>query len=58
MTGEHKVITSLIWLTGEILVAGTSHNQLQIVEGGDSKVNYEASTVSFIDLEKAKERYV
>lgn len=56
MTGEHKIITSLIWLTAEILVAGTSHCQLQFVEGGDPKVNFDASTVSFIDLEKAKER--
>lgn len=58
MTGEHKIITSLIWLTAEILVAGTSHCQLQFVEGGDPKVNFDASTVSFIDLEKAKERWV
>lgn len=57
MTGEHKIITSLIWLTGEILVAGTSANQLQFIEGGDPKINFEASTVSFIDLEKAKERF-
>lgn len=56
MTGEHKIITSLIWLTGEILLAGTSANQLQFIEGGDPKINFEASTVAFIDLEKAKER--
>lgn len=57
MTGEHKVVTSLIWLTGEILVAGTSNNQLQFIEGGDPKINFEATTVCFIDLEKAKERF-
>lgn len=56
MTGDHKIITSMIWLTGEILVAGTSNNQLQFVEGGDPKINYEATTVMFIDLEKARER--
>lgn len=57
MSGEHKVITSLVWLTAEILVAGTSANQLLFIEGGDPKQNFVASTVHFIDLERAKDMY-
>lgn len=55
MTGEHKVVTSLVWLTPEILVAGTSADQLLFIEGGDPKQNFVASTVHLLDLEKAKE---
>lgn len=55
MTGEHKVVTSLVWLTAEILVAGTSADQLLFIEGGDPKQNFVASTVHALDLEKAKE---
>lgn len=57
MTGEHKIITSLVWLTTEILVAGTSADQLLFIEGGDPKQNFIASTVEVLDLEKAKETY-
>lgn len=55
MTGEHKIVTSMIWLTAEILVAGTSANQLLFIEGGDPKYNFEANKVLSIDMEKAKE---
>lgn len=55
LTGEQKIITSLTWLTAEILVAGTSTNQLLFIEGGDPKANYDASSVDLIDLEKGKE---
>lgn len=55
MTGEHKIITSLVWLTAEILVAGTSADQLLLFENGDPKQFYKASEVTAIDLEKAKE---
>lgn len=55
MSGEHKIITSLVWLTNEILVAGTSANQLLFIENGDPKQNFEANAVECIDLEKAKE---
>lgn len=57
MTGEHKIITSLVWLTAEILVAGTSANQLLFIEGGDPKHNFRSDSVQLIDLEKAKEAY-
>lgn len=57
MTGEHKIITSLAWLTAEILVAGTSNDQLLFIEGGDAKQNFTASIVHLLDLEKAKETY-
>lgn len=55
MSGEHKIVTSLVWLTAEILVAGTCANQLLFIEGGDPKQNFEANTVPIIDLEKAKD---
>lgn len=55
MSGEHKIITSLVWLTAEVLVAGTSANQLLFIEGGDPKQNFEANSVHFIDLERAKD---
>lgn len=58
MTGEHKIVTSLVWLTAEILVAGTSANQLLFYEGGDPKQNFLADSAQLIDLEKAKESYV
>lgn len=45
----------MIWLSAEILVAGTSANQLLFVEGGDPKVNFYANQVDFIDLERTKE---
>lgn len=57
MTGEYKIITSLVYLTAEILVAGTSADQLLFVEGGDPKQNFIASEVESLDLEKAKETY-
>lgn len=55
LTGEHKIITSLTWLTAEILVAGTAANQLLFIEGGDPKAAYLANSVDVIDLEKLKE---
>lgn len=57
MTGEKKIVTSLVWLTPEILVAGTSADQLLFIESGDPKQNFCASTVQTLDLEKAKEVY-
>lgn len=56
MTGEHKIVTSLVWITAEILIAGTSADQLLIIENGDPKQFYKASEVALIDLEKAKEK--
>lgn len=55
ISGEHKIITSLVWLTAEILVAGTCANQLLFIECGNPKQNFEANTVHVIDLEKAKD---
>lgn len=55
ISGENKIIKSLVWLTAEILVAGTSANQLLFIKSGDPKQYFEASSVHFIDLEKAKE---
>lgn len=58
MTGEHKIVTSLVWLTPEIIAAGTSADQLLFIESGDPKHNFCASTVETLDLEKAKDKYI
>lgn len=55
ITGENRVVTSLIWLTAEILVAGLASNELYFVEGGDPKLNFNAETTEIIDLSKSKE---
>lgn len=55
MTGDKRKFTSIIWLTPDVLVAGTSDNQLVFVEGGDLKVVYPAELMETIDLGKSKE---
>lgn len=53
--GENRIVTSLVWLTAEILVVGLASNELFFVEGGDSKMNYHAEMIEVIDLSKSKE---
>lgn len=55
MTGENRKFTSVIWLTGDVLVAGTAANELVFVEGGDLKAVYPAEIMETIDLSKSKE---
>lgn len=55
ITGENKIVTSLMWLMPDILLVGTSESQLLIIEGGDPKFIYEADTIDVIDLAQAKE---
>lgn len=57
VTGESKTISSLVWLSPDVLVAGSLKGQLMFVEGGDLKVIYEAATTDQIDLTKPKEGY-
>lgn len=55
MSGENRIITSVMWLTPEILIAGTAKNELLFIEGGDFKLAYPADLIEVIDLSKAKE---
>lgn len=55
VSGENKQVTSLAWLSPEILVAGLANGQLFFVEGGDPKANFCALTTNSIDLTKSKE---
>lgn len=55
LTGEQKIVTSIIWLTAEVLLAGTTANQLLIIESGDPKFIFEANKVTEIDLERGKD---
>lgn len=57
MTGDNRFITSVMWLTPDIVVAGTSLNELLFVEGGDLKLAYPAELIEVIDLSKSKEEY-
>lgn len=55
MSGDDKFISSVMWLTPDILVAGTSKNELLFIEGGDLKMTYPAELIEVIDLSKSKD---
>lgn len=48
--GDGVTITSMAWLTNDVLVAGTDETDLFIVESGDLKLIYDAQQVTLIDL--------
>lgn len=48
--GDGVTITSMAWLTNDVLVAGTDEGDLFIVESGDLKLIYVAHQVTLIDL--------
>ncbi|XP_037045778.1 cilia- and flagella-associated protein 57 [Bradysia coprophila] len=50
ITGEHKIVTSLTWISGDMLIVGTSVGKLLLVEGGEQKAFYCALTTDEIDL--------
>lgn len=50
ISGEHKIVTSLAWVSGDLLVVGTSVGKLLLVEGGEQKAAYCAFTTDEIDL--------
>lgn len=50
ITGEHKIVTSLAWISGDLLIVGTSVGKLLLVEGGEQKAFYCAFTTDEIDL--------
>lgn len=48
--GENIVVTSLVWLSGEIIIAGSAEMELYFVEGGDLKAKFKALELNVIDL--------
>lgn len=50
INGEHKIVTSLAWISGDLLIVGTSVGKLLLVEGGDQKAIYCAFTTDEIEL--------
>ncbi|GAB0089612.1 cilia- and flagella-associated protein 57 [Sergentomyia squamirostris] len=48
--GDGVVITSLAWISGEILLAGTSEGDLLLIENGDLKIIFDATEVTCLDL--------
>jgi cilia- and flagella-associated protein 57 len=48
--GENIVVTSLTWLTAEIMIAGSSEMELYFVEGGELKAKYNTMDLDTIDL--------
>lgn len=53
--GDHIVVTSIAWLSQDILVAGTNDTEILFVEGGDPKAKYPALDTDLIDLTKIPE---
>lgn len=50
INGENKIVTSLTWISGDLLIVGTSQAKLLLIEGGDQKAIYCAFTTDEIDL--------
>lgn len=48
--GEDIVVTSITWLTAEIIIAGSASMELYFVEGGDLKAKYNTLDLEIIDL--------
>lgn len=55
---ENILVTTVGWLSGDILVAGTSDGYLLIAENGEPKVRLVAEDVETIDLTKLTEKWV
>lgn len=55
ITGDNKIVTSLVWISADVLIAGTNDGLLHFIEGGDPKCIYDALTTDEIDLSKIKE---
>lgn len=53
---ENIIITSLVWLTPDIVVVGTSTTELFFIEGGEAKMLVRAKEVDIIDLESEPEQ--
>ena len=48
--GENIIVTSLTWLTAEIIIAGSKDMELYFVEGGELKGKYNTMDLDVIDL--------
>lgn len=48
--GENIVVTSLTWLTPEIIIAGSSEMELYFVETGELKAKYNIANLDMVDL--------
>lgn len=48
--GENIIVTSLTWLTAEIIIAGSAEMELYFVEGGELKAKYNTMDLELIDL--------
>lgn len=53
--GDNIHITSIAWLSPDILMAGTNESEILFVEGGDPKAKYSATDTNLIDLTKIPE---
>ncbi|CRL06256.1 CLUMA_CG019108, isoform A [Clunio marinus] len=49
--GDDIIMTSLAWLNGEIIVAGSNDMKLYFAESGELRGKYDISDLEFIDLE-------
>lgn len=57
--GDGLIVTSLTWLSGEILLAGTAEGDLLLVENGDLKVSFINNLhFTIITLCKKKETFL
>lgn len=52
---EHIIVTSLTWLTADIIIAGTSTGELLIVEASEVKAKISATDVDEIDIANINE---
>lgn len=48
--GENIIVTSLTWLTAEIIIAGSAEMELYFVEAGELKAKYNTRDLDLIDL--------
>lgn len=48
--GENIIVTSLTWLSAEIIIAGSAEMELYFVEGGELKAKYNTMDLELIDL--------
>lgn len=49
--GENIIVTSLTWLSAEIIIAGSADMELYFVEGGELKAKYNTMDLEVIDLQ-------
>ena len=50
INGENKIVTSLAWLSGDLLIVGTCEAELLLSESGETRNIYCAISTDEIDL--------